>query len=107
MNRLTKTCVLTVTLFTMALSPLAQVSAAPAPLAPQNYNSGQSSYGEARNDVEQVRHRDRRGGGRHHYHRHHRHHHYKNHRNHRSNRYCHYSPRRGHVVCKPRYRHHW
>jgi len=102
MNRVTKSCVLAATLLTMALSPLAQVSAAPiAPASPmlQDYGYGQSSsFGE----VEQVRHR-----GRHHYNRQHRPRHYKNHRNHRGNRYCNYSPRRGHVVCTPRQRHHW
>jgi len=92
MNRLTKACILVTTFCAMAFSPLAQVSAAPASIAPQNYVQGQGSYG----DVEQVRHK-----GRHHYHRHH---HYKKHRKHRSNRHCHYSPRRGTMVCKPRHR---
>jgi len=97
MSRLTKIGVLIATCFTMALSPLAQVSAAPAPMVLQNYGQDQGAfYG---GDVEQVRHK-----GRHHYHRHH---HYKKHRKHRSNRHCRYSPRRGTMMCRPHHYRHW
>jgi len=102
MRKLTKTCILATTLFTMVFSPLAQVSAAAFQGTPQNYSHFQgSSFG----DVEQVRHK-----GRHHYHdRHHynRHHHYKKHRRHHSNRHCRYSHHHGGMVCSPHYRHHW
>jgi len=95
MNRLAKIYISLATLVGLGVSPLAAVSAAPFQgVGPNSVQVGevQTSYG---GDVEQVRHKGR-------YHRRHRH--YKKHRQHRSNRYCHYSPRKGKMVCRPGHR---
>jgi len=99
MNRLAKISVLTATFFTIAFSPLAQVSAAPFQEFPQNYSYGQGTYG----DVEQIRHKGR--------------HHYKKHRKYRHHRYCHYTRGGCRDAYRPhhrhrhhhhhRHRHHW
>jgi len=111
MNRVIKGCVLVAGLLTMALSPLAQVSAAPFQGVTQNTAQNiapNTTYGQetttAYDNIEQVRHR-----GRHHYNDRYnnRHNRYKKQRRHRNNRHCYYSPRRGTMVCQPRYRHHW